>query len=63
MDMGEIGSLSFHINDYSNMSIALIEDFNFSPYKSLLIENKRTIDDIITEVLTEYINRRRRIMT
>ena len=61
MDMGEIGSLSFHLNEYPNMSVALIEDFNFNPYKSLLIENK-TIDDIITEVLAEYISRRPSIL-
>ena len=63
MDMGEIGSLSFRLNEYPNMSVALIEDFNFNPYKSLMIEKKKTIDDIITEVLAEYINRRQSVLT
>lgn len=63
MSMGSLGFLTFHLyRDIEKGLMAIIEDFNFNPYKSLVIEKRKTIDGIITEVLAEYISRKESII-
>ena len=63
MSMGSLEFLTFHLyRDIEKGLMAIIEDFNFNPYKSLVIEKRKTIDGIITEVLAEYISRKESII-
>ena len=58
MSLGDLGSLTFYLYlDMGGVLSAMIDDFEFNPYKTVIENKKVDISRIITETINNYLKR------